>query len=190
MFGNTRLPNISPSHLFHLPPPSHNPAVVDVPAVPLANAQMGQARALLSNPTATSLPPTAYATSPPSTTARRYLTTTANHGRHVTAANDRVCHLTVINNPQTHLTDAAGPQTPRHRRQMTVPRHNGCPSPPRGMWAPKSTRRNEEERGGWERESGSEGWGICRQGETVGEGGGRLCPPFPCIFVLEANETA
>ena len=87
MFGNHPLPNIGPSHLFHLPPPSHHPAIVAVPAVPLANAQMGQARAFSSTPTATPpLPPTPrhrrrqlHTTSPPSPTA------IANRVRNVTA---------------------------------------------------------------------------------------------------------
>jgi hypothetical protein len=80
MFGNHLLPNISPSHLFHLPPPSHYPAIITVPAVPLASAQMGKARAFSSKPTATSpLPHTAYATSPPMTSPTQHVTTDSHH---------------------------------------------------------------------------------------------------------------
>ena len=87
MFGNHPLPNIGPSHLFHLPPPSHHPAVVAVPTVPLVSAQMGQARAFSSTPAA------------------------ANHVRRVTAAATCVRHVTAAATRHFQL------RPPRHRCQ-------------------------------------------------------------------------
>jgi hypothetical protein len=133
MFGNHPLPNIHPSHLFYLPPPSHHLAVIAVPAVPLMSAQMGQARAFWSTPTTMSpLLPTVYATSLLTVSPKHHLTTTIDtqmprhhhyqpqqppmtSSRHVTTVDDPLhamsplttttrCHITANDSRTCHLT--------------------------------------------------------------------------------------
>ena len=126
MFGTHLLPNIGPSHLFHLPLPSHYPAIVAVPAVPLANAQMGQARAFSSTPTATSpLPPMPHhcccqlhAMSPLLPTA------VANHVCNVTTV-DKPHHTPPLMIPACHVTLLNAPKRPYHA-MSPPPTTTGC----------------------------------------------------------------
>jgi len=97
---------------------------------------------------------------PTSSTSPKYHVTTVDkprttrHRRRQTP-NSPEQHVTAIDEPRTTRhrrrrapSDTSPPlpalQTPRHHRarsQTTPPHHYGCPSPPRGMWAPKSASR-------------------------------------------------
>ena len=145
------------------PPPTKIPPLPPWP-LPLANARTGQARGTYCR---TPRMRVTAATSPPSTRANppprhhRRLAQTRRHHRQ-RARNATSQPTTSAHRRQHPLHDTSQPpmprhrprqsQTPRHSRHVsvderTVPRQNGRPSPPRGMWAPKSTGGSEGEPG-------------------------------------------
>jgi len=123
MFGNHPLPNIAPSLLCWLPPPTHIPPPLLSP-LPFANARTGHARAC-SSPTAACAPPlvegcgqtTRHVTAqachitvqvpPPLPTATRvrHLTANTTRLRHVTVNTTCVHHVTAHKQHVRHVTD-------------------------------------------------------------------------------------
>jgi hypothetical protein len=205
------LPNIAPSLLCLLPPPTN------IPPLPLANARTGHASArssLTPTPAHCTTSPTHPSTSPPrvcpspprgmwaNDTPRhrpnppppRSLPT-ANPNRHVTGERARVRHVTAVNNPHPPPHHPKPARTPRHGRRRPpplpttrTPATSPPPTTPTSRNGP-SLRDVGAQIDGWERGGArriGQGSEEAREGgmRMQGNGGrrGRLYEPPPSLF--------
>ena len=188
MFGNHPLPNITLSFLCFLPPPTH--ILLLLSPLPLTNAHMGQARACSSLQVASTPHHHAPSMPRPCICHIHFPAPPLIEGCGQTDSDNRPCPMpchptkpvTTVDDSKWLLLPWMTPKLPHHCYQwpwttchhlqqaptatslasMTPPHYHDCPSPLQGMWALKSTSR---EQGGARRWSkGGEKWGRRESG--------------------------